>query len=257
MGRSRDPRWRELVGHWKRSGLSSREFAPRVGINPRTLERWNYELGRQARRERETALPPSWKSGARAVSTSGSRWSSVAAGACEFRRPSAGMRSGDLSPFSRWGRDPGRRANLPVHGAGGHAVWLRWAITEGSDFKPGSAPSDAAPDDGRASSRGPRSGVTSTTRRGPRRAVRPGGERRWRASGAALGGGGGGRSSRCAGRGRRGDLRRDPADALLHRHSAWLRPGGCQSSVLHLYSKHADPGVTRRLVRSPENPPNS
>src|SRR5215213_868215 len=56
MGRSRDPRWRELVGHWKRSGLSSREFAPRVGINPRTLERWSYELGRQARRERETAL---------------------------------------------------------------------------------------------------------------------------------------------------------------------------------------------------------
>jgi transposase-like protein len=56
MGRNRDPRRHELVSHWKRSGLSAREFAARVGINPRTLERWSYELGRRARGERETAL---------------------------------------------------------------------------------------------------------------------------------------------------------------------------------------------------------
>lgn len=56
MGRRRDPRRHELVSHWKRSGLSAREFAARVGINPRTLERWSYNLGRQSRGERESAL---------------------------------------------------------------------------------------------------------------------------------------------------------------------------------------------------------
>ena len=56
MGRSRDPRWRETVRQWKRSGLSSQEFAGRIGINARTLERWSYVLGRQSRGERETAL---------------------------------------------------------------------------------------------------------------------------------------------------------------------------------------------------------
>jgi DNA-binding transcriptional regulator YiaG len=39
-------RWERLVGRWRRSGLTSREFAARVGVNRGTLTYWAWRLKR-------------------------------------------------------------------------------------------------------------------------------------------------------------------------------------------------------------------
>jgi hypothetical protein len=43
--------WKKRVEQWKRSGMTSAEFAARNGgFNPATLKYWKWELGREARR---------------------------------------------------------------------------------------------------------------------------------------------------------------------------------------------------------------
>lgn len=38
-------KWKFLIEQWKKSGLTSREFARTRGLNHRTLERWKWHLG--------------------------------------------------------------------------------------------------------------------------------------------------------------------------------------------------------------------
>lgn len=45
--------WKKRVDQWKRSGLTSAEFASRNGgCNPNTLKFWKWQLGREAREKR-------------------------------------------------------------------------------------------------------------------------------------------------------------------------------------------------------------
>lgn len=48
--RSRDE-WRQHMAAWSRSGLSSREYARRNGLNPSTFSWWRGELRRQQLQE--------------------------------------------------------------------------------------------------------------------------------------------------------------------------------------------------------------
>lgn len=41
-----EKRWRAQVAGWARSGLSCREYAAKVGVNPGTLAGWKLKLGR-------------------------------------------------------------------------------------------------------------------------------------------------------------------------------------------------------------------
>jgi len=55
---TRRSEWAERVGRWRRSGLTAKEFARSVGINPGTLMYWACRLGRE-RRMRGAASPRS------------------------------------------------------------------------------------------------------------------------------------------------------------------------------------------------------
>ena len=41
-------KWERLVGRWRRSGLTSREFAARAGVNRGTLTYWAWRLKRES-----------------------------------------------------------------------------------------------------------------------------------------------------------------------------------------------------------------
>jgi len=47
--RTRRGEWVERVGRWRRSGLTAKEFARSVGVNPGTLMYWACRLGRERR----------------------------------------------------------------------------------------------------------------------------------------------------------------------------------------------------------------
>ena len=55
--------WAEVVKRWKDSGLSSKDFAKREGLNARTLVWWSSELRRRGKRKRP-ARPPRRRSSA-------------------------------------------------------------------------------------------------------------------------------------------------------------------------------------------------
>jgi len=57
--RTRREEWARHVHRWRRSGLTAREFASSVGINPSTLTYWAWRLGRDAggRTPRKRSVP--------------------------------------------------------------------------------------------------------------------------------------------------------------------------------------------------------
>lgn len=78
--RSRTSReeWARRIAQWRRSGLSVREFAARLGVNAKTLGYWVWRLSGSARRvERARAASPS---GARFVEVVGAVARPVAKG---------------------------------------------------------------------------------------------------------------------------------------------------------------------------------
>ena len=48
MGQDTRELWSKRVERWKDSGLSAREFAAEMGINPQTLSYWRWKLGKNA-----------------------------------------------------------------------------------------------------------------------------------------------------------------------------------------------------------------
>ena len=50
-----EKRWNEIIDQHEASGLSIRAFAPRKGVNPRTLAWWRSRLGRGASRNQQTS----------------------------------------------------------------------------------------------------------------------------------------------------------------------------------------------------------
>jgi len=55
---ARRDRWAGLVGRWRRSGQTGREFAESVGVNAGTLGYWAWRLKRERKaRGREEKLP--------------------------------------------------------------------------------------------------------------------------------------------------------------------------------------------------------
>lgn len=48
MGQNTRELWSKRVERWKDSGLSAREFASEMGINPHTLSYWRWKLGQKA-----------------------------------------------------------------------------------------------------------------------------------------------------------------------------------------------------------------
>jgi hypothetical protein len=48
MEKSSRAEWRTRVRRWEESGLTAREFAAEMGINPRTLAYWKWRLGKDA-----------------------------------------------------------------------------------------------------------------------------------------------------------------------------------------------------------------
>ena len=46
MGRERREVWIKRVERWRDSGLSAREFATEIGVEPGRLRRWKWELAR-------------------------------------------------------------------------------------------------------------------------------------------------------------------------------------------------------------------
>ena len=49
--------WSKRVERWKDSGLSAREFASEMGINPHTLSYWSWKLGKKPSRARTKRKP--------------------------------------------------------------------------------------------------------------------------------------------------------------------------------------------------------
>lgn len=49
MARERRETWEQRVAAWRKSGLSVREFASRVGINANTLANWRWRLQSEER----------------------------------------------------------------------------------------------------------------------------------------------------------------------------------------------------------------
>jgi transposase-like protein len=48
MGQDTRELWTKRVERWKDSGLSARDFASEMGINPQTLSYWRWKLGKNA-----------------------------------------------------------------------------------------------------------------------------------------------------------------------------------------------------------------
>jgi transposase-like protein len=50
--------WAKRVERWKDSGLTAKEFASELGVNPRSLVFWKWQLGKAvAKAPRETSAP--------------------------------------------------------------------------------------------------------------------------------------------------------------------------------------------------------
>jgi transposase-like protein len=65
MAREKREVWIKRVERWRESGLTAREFAAEVGIDPMALSRWSRRLRAEQRRAAEsvtspTAVLPQW-----------------------------------------------------------------------------------------------------------------------------------------------------------------------------------------------------
>ena len=46
--------WQELIGQWKSSGESAKDFAARHGVHASTLYWWSHRLGSESRADKPT-----------------------------------------------------------------------------------------------------------------------------------------------------------------------------------------------------------
>jgi transposase-like protein len=49
MAQSNRSLWAKRVERWKDSGLTLKEFASEIGVNPNTLSHWNWRLSKESR----------------------------------------------------------------------------------------------------------------------------------------------------------------------------------------------------------------
>ena len=57
MARESRDVWAKRVERWRDSGLSAREFAAEIGVNPRTLQHWGWKLSGRSGRGRTKTRP--------------------------------------------------------------------------------------------------------------------------------------------------------------------------------------------------------
>ena len=48
--------WAKRVERWKESGLTAKEFATEIGVNPRTLSHWKWMLSKGERGREKTGV---------------------------------------------------------------------------------------------------------------------------------------------------------------------------------------------------------
>src|SRR5690606_28571312 len=49
MARTRRDTWAKRVARWQASGLTAKQFAAKIGVNPRTLSHWKWVLAKDER----------------------------------------------------------------------------------------------------------------------------------------------------------------------------------------------------------------
>ena len=75
MTRTRREVWRQRVEAWKSSGLTAKEYAAKVGVDPGTLAHWKWQFGVEARARGAPAPSPAF---VEVVAASSVGWSSPA-----------------------------------------------------------------------------------------------------------------------------------------------------------------------------------
>jgi hypothetical protein len=65
MGQTARETWAQRIEAWKASGLGAKEFGAKIGIKPKSLEWWKWNLGAEAARSKRQ--PPSARSAQLAV----------------------------------------------------------------------------------------------------------------------------------------------------------------------------------------------
>ncbi len=58
MKRATRATWAKRIEEWKASGLDALAFAAKLGVTPRTLKWWTWQLGDRSRRKPKAIAPP-------------------------------------------------------------------------------------------------------------------------------------------------------------------------------------------------------
>lgn len=57
MARTRRDTWKKHIAAWNESGLTARQFAARIGVNPNTLSHWKWRFGSEDAEAKQGTAP--------------------------------------------------------------------------------------------------------------------------------------------------------------------------------------------------------